>query len=53
MTAIVGGIYLIATGKSASGLTSIIGSLVALVTVFIIGKFKQRENLRNNKREEK
>lgn len=45
MTAILGGIYLITIGKSASGLSAIVTSLVALATVFIFGKARQREEL--------
>jgi uncharacterized membrane protein len=45
MTAIVGGIYLIAIGKGALGLTSIISSLVALVAVFYYGKRHQKKEL--------
>ena len=38
MTAIGGGIILLALGKSTAGLASIIAALVALVAVFIAGK---------------
>ena len=38
MTAIGGGIWLLATGKSTEGLWSIIGALASLVAVFIGGK---------------
>ena len=40
MTAIVGGIYLIASGKSASGLAIILANLVALLTVFLVRQFR-------------
>lgn len=46
MTAILSGAYLIRIGKDAMGLASIIGSLVALVGVFIVGKIKERKELR-------
>ncbi len=45
MTAIGGGIYLAAIGKSASGVTAIIGALVALVGTFVYGKRAQRKDL--------
>lgn len=45
MTAIVGGIYLAATGKSAAGLTAIVAALAALVGVFVYGKYEQRQEL--------
>jgi uncharacterized membrane protein len=45
MTAIIGGIVLIYCGKSTSGLTSIIGALVALVTTFIVGRKRQQDDL--------
>lgn len=47
MTAIGGGIYLAATGKAASGLTSIIASLAALVGTFVYGKRNQKKDLQN------
>lgn len=47
MTAIVGGIYLIHSGKSPEGLTSIIGALGGLVTVFVLGRKKQEKELRD------
>jgi drug/metabolite transporter (DMT)-like permease len=46
MTAILGGIYLITLGKSAQGLTAIIGSLTALTAVFVYGKKKESKELR-------
>ena len=45
MTAIVGGIYLIAVGKAVGGLVSIITALVSLAGVFIFGKIAQKRNL--------
>jgi uncharacterized membrane protein len=45
MTAVIGGIYLVATGKSATGLAAIITPLIALVGVFVYGKEKQTEDL--------
>jgi len=46
MTAILGGIYLIYLGKSAQGLTSIITALGSLAVVFVIGKQKQKNELK-------
>lgn len=46
MTAILGGVYLIHSGKSAEGLTAIITSLASLAGVFIFGKIKQQKELR-------
>ncbi len=45
---ICGGIYLIAEGKSAGGLTSVISAIVALVSVFIYGKHQKRREFANN-----
>lgn len=45
MTAIGGGIWLSAIGKSGSGLTAIIGALAALVGVFVYGKVQQSKEL--------
>jgi uncharacterized membrane protein len=45
MTAICGGIWLSAIGKSGSGLTAIIGALAALVGVFVYGKVQQGKEL--------
>jgi uncharacterized membrane protein len=41
LVAIVGGVYLIAQGKSASGLTTIIASLASLAAVFFYSKHEQ------------
>jgi uncharacterized membrane protein len=46
MTAILGGIYLIKIGMHVEGLSAIIGSLVALASVFIYGKKKEGEELK-------
>ena len=46
MTAILGGIYLIRSGKSPEGLASILGSLGGLVAVFIYGRRKQTKELK-------
>jgi uncharacterized membrane protein len=46
MSAIGGGVYLIHTGKDASGLASIITALASLAVVFIYGKTTQRQQLR-------
>jgi membrane associated rhomboid family serine protease len=46
LAAILWGVYLIAIGKDASGLTAIIAALVGLVGVFVYGKYiqvKERE----------
>lgn len=45
MTTILGGIYLVATGKPASGLAAIITPLAALVGVFVYGKREQHQQL--------
>lgn len=41
LVALVGGFWLIATGKSADGLAAIISSLTALAGVFVYGKYQQ------------
>ena len=41
LIAITGGIYLIATGKSTEGLTSIISSLTVLGGIFVFGRRQQ------------
>jgi uncharacterized membrane protein len=46
MTAILGGIYLIALGKSVQGLVAIISSLTALTVVFVLGRKKQDKELK-------
>jgi len=47
MTAIVGGAFLIYTGKSAGyGLAAIISALTALAAVLIVGRIKQQAELR-------
>lgn len=43
LVAIVGGIYLIATGNDVQGLTSIIAALGSLAGVFIYGRYQQRK----------
>lgn len=45
ITAIGGGIWLSAIGKSGSGLTAIIGALASLVGVFVYGKVQQSKEL--------
>lgn len=45
MVAIVGGFALIWNGKDAIGISSIIASLIGLVTVFVIGRSKQKREL--------
>lgn len=45
LAAIFGGIYLIANGKPVSGLVSILGTLMALVSVFVVGRRKQVREL--------
>jgi hypothetical protein len=47
MTAIGGGIWLSAIGKSGSGLTAIIGALASLVGVFVYGKVQQNKELKD------
>lgn len=49
LTAILGGVYLVMHDKSAAGLTSIIGTVVALVSVFVYGKHRQRKELEQKK----
>ena len=51
MTAIVGGIGLIAFDKDAAGLASIIAALVSLAGVFIYGRWSQKQE-RQQKRDE-
>lgn len=46
MTAIVGGVYLIHSGKSPEGLASIVSALASLATVFILGRRKQEKELK-------
>jgi uncharacterized membrane protein len=46
MTAIGGGVYLIQLGKSAAGLASIITALASLSIVFIYGRTKQQQELK-------
>jgi uncharacterized membrane protein len=46
LIAIVGGFTLIALGKSAIGLASIITSLASLAAVFVYGKYQQRKERR-------
>lgn len=48
LVAIGGGIYLIGTGKSAEGLTSIISSLSVLGAIFVYGRRRQSRE-RNEK----
>ena len=43
LVALVEGFYLILQGKNSSGLATIIGSLVALVSVFFYAKYDQRK----------
>ncbi len=45
MTAILGGIYLITSGKSVEGLAAIIAALGSLAVVFVVGKQKQKKEL--------
>jgi len=51
MTAIVGGVYLVHTGKDAGGLAAIISALASLAFVFIFGKRKQAEELKKKSEE--
>ena len=46
MTAIGGGIYLIAIGKDVTGLTAIITALVSLASIFIVGRRGQEKERR-------
>lgn len=45
MVAIVGGFALIWNGKDTIGISSVIASLIGLVTVFVIGRSKQKREL--------
>ena len=45
MMAIAGGVYLISTGKNASGLAAIISALAGVVVVFVAGKIVQKREL--------
>ncbi len=45
MTAVLGGIFLIYSGREATGLTSIISALAALIGVFVYGKREQQKDL--------
>lgn len=47
MTAIGGGIFLVFHGQSSSGLVAIISALTALVATFVLGRKKQKEDLRS------
>lgn len=47
MTAVGGGIWLAAHGEETTGLVSIISALAALVGVFVYGRHKQKEELKN------
>jgi uncharacterized membrane protein len=47
MSAIVGGVGLIHTGKDAYGLAAIVAALAGLAVVFIYGKSKQQKELRD------
>ena len=47
LAAIGGGVYLIHSGQSVTGLVSIIGTLVGLTTVFVTGKTLQQKQLRD------
>jgi uncharacterized membrane protein len=51
MTAIVGGVVLIALGKSATGMVAILGALGALVGTFIYGRYKQSKERDKNRQE--
>jgi hypothetical protein len=46
MTAIASGIYLIQLGKSVAGLASIVTALASLSVVFIYGRIKQQQELK-------
>ena len=46
MTAIGGGIFLIQSGKGAAGLASIITALASLAVVFVYGRTKQKQELK-------
>jgi len=50
LAAILGGVYLISIGKDGTGLAAIIAALVALVGVFIYGKYAQTKELEQKRR---
>ncbi len=43
LISIIGGLFLIYTGKNTQGLVAIIGSLAALASVFVYSKYEQRK----------
>ena len=45
MTAVIGGIYLIAIGKQVSGLATIVANLAALAGIFVYVRQKQKSEL--------
>jgi uncharacterized membrane protein len=50
MTAVLGGVYLAAIGKNALAVTSIIGALTTLLTVFVVGKRQQAQERREKRK---
>ena len=52
LSAIVGSIYLLATGKSIAGFATMIGSLAALVGIFVYGKKKDADIAKDNRKTE-
>jgi len=50
LIAIVGGIWLLSTGHDITGLSTLVGTLVSLVTVFVVGKKKGQAELDTKKK---
>ena len=53
LVAIIGGIVLIAFNKNAEGLTSIITAFTALAGIFVYGRWQQRQEREQKRREMK
>lgn len=51
MTAILGGLALILTGRDTQGLVAILGTLTALAGVFIYGRYKQAQEREEKRRQ--
>ena len=51
LVAIIGGVFLIATGKDTAGLAAILTALGALVTVFIVGRVQATSERRSKRKE--
>jgi uncharacterized membrane protein len=51
MTAILGGLGLILSGRDTEGLVAILGTLTALASVFVYGRYKQAQEREQKRRE--